>query len=102
MIWHSYLIPIVLSSSLLLPPLLVRLSLNHSIINSSIHQSTGQITPFTMEPQYLDALIVGAGFGGIYQLKKLLDQGLNVKAIDMAEDVGGTWYWNHYPGAMSE
>lgn len=58
--------------------------------------------PSAMEPQSLDALIVGAGFGGIYQTKKLVDQGLNVKAIDMAEDVGGTWYWNHYPGAMSE
>jgi cyclohexanone monooxygenase len=55
-----------------------------------------------MEPQCLDALVVGAGFGGIYQVKKLLDQGLNVKGIDMAEDVGGTWYWNRYPGAMSE
>ena len=55
-----------------------------------------------MEPQSVDALIVGAGFGGIYQTKKLVDQGFNVKAIDMAEDVGGTWYWNHYPGAMSE
>ncbi|CZR69687.1 related to flavoprotein involved in K+ transport [Phialocephala subalpina] len=56
----------------------------------------------TTEPQYLDALVVGAGFGGIYQLKKLLDQGLNVMGIDMADDVGGTWYWNRYPGAMSE
>jgi cyclohexanone monooxygenase len=55
-----------------------------------------------MEPQYFDALVVGAGFGGIDQLKKLLDQGLNVKGIGMAEDVGGTWYWNRYPGAMSE
>lgn len=55
-----------------------------------------------MEPQYLDALVVGAGFGGIYQLKKLLEQGLTVKAIDIAGDVGGTWYWNRYPGAMSE
>ncbi|KAL5351438.1 hypothetical protein ACLOAV_003297 [Pseudogymnoascus australis] len=55
-----------------------------------------------MELQYLDALVVGAGFGGIYQLKKLLDQGLNVRAIDIADDVGGTWYWNRYPGAMSD
>lgn len=51
---------------------------------------------------HLDALVVGAGFGGIYQLKKLRDQGLSVKAIDIAGDVGGTWYWNRYPGAMSE
>ena len=50
----------------------------------------------------LDALIVGAGFGGIYQLKKLRDQGLSVKVIDAAGDVGGTWYLNKYPGAMSE
>jgi cyclohexanone monooxygenase len=49
-----------------------------------------------------DVLIVGAGFGGIYQLKSLLDLGLNCKVIDMAGDVGGTWYWNRYPGAMSD
>jgi len=53
-------------------------------------------------PQYLDVLVVGAGFGGIYQLKLLLDQGLDVKVIDIASDVGGTWYWNRYPGVMSE
>ena len=50
----------------------------------------------------IDALVVGAGFGGIYQLKKLLDLQLSVKVIDAANDVGGTWYWNRYPGAMSE
>ncbi|KAL5315207.1 hypothetical protein ACEPPN_017858 [Leptodophora sp. 'Broadleaf-Isolate-01'] len=55
-----------------------------------------------MTLQFLDALVVGTGFGGIYQLKKLRDQGLKVKAIDKATDVGGTWYWNRYPGAMSD
>lgn len=55
-----------------------------------------------MTAQELDALVVGAGFGGLYQLKKLRDQGLKTKAIDSAGDVGGTWYWNQYPGAMSE
>ncbi|KAH7389186.1 hypothetical protein BKA64DRAFT_680024 [Cadophora sp. MPI-SDFR-AT-0126] len=55
-----------------------------------------------MAPQYLDALVVGTGFSGIYQMKKLRDQGLKVKAIDKATDVGGTWYWNRYPGAMSD
>lgn len=55
-----------------------------------------------MASQQLDALVVGTGFGGIYQLKRLLDQGLSAKAIDKASDVGGTWYWNRYPGAMSE
>ncbi|RDL30009.1 Uncharacterized protein BP5553_10636 [Venustampulla echinocandica] len=50
----------------------------------------------------VDALIVGAGFGGIYQLHRLREMGLSVKVIDMAGDVGGTWYWNRYPGAMSD
>ncbi|KAH3914546.1 hypothetical protein HBI56_095380 [Parastagonospora nodorum] len=52
--------------------------------------------------QTIDALVVGAGFGGVYQLKKLRDQGLKTKLIDAASDVGGTWYWNRYPGAMSD
>ncbi|KAF1920680.1 cyclohexanone monooxygenase [Ampelomyces quisqualis] len=55
-----------------------------------------------MSETFLDALVVGAGFGGIYQLKKLKDQGLYVIAIDVASDVGGTWHWNRYPGAMSD
>ena len=55
-----------------------------------------------MSKHALDVLVVGAGFGGIYELKRLREQGLNVKVIDAAGDVGGTWYWNRYPGAMSE
>jgi heterodisulfide reductase subunit A-like polyferredoxin len=55
-----------------------------------------------MKQLYFDALIVGAGFGGIYQLHSLLGLGLSVKVIDQAGDVGGTWYWNKYPGAMSD
>lgn len=55
-----------------------------------------------MASQEIDALVVGAGFGGLYQLKRLRELGLSTKAIDAAGDVGGTWYWNQYPGAMSE
>jgi cyclohexanone monooxygenase len=55
-----------------------------------------------MTQSHFDALIVGAGFSGIYQLHKLLSQGLSVRVIDTAGDVGGTWYWNRYPGAMSD
>lgn len=54
-----------------------------------------------MKPDF-DAVVVGAGFGGIYMCKKLVDQGLSVKVIEVAPDLGGTWYWNRYPGAMSE
>ncbi|KAF2402526.1 FAD/NAD(P)-binding domain-containing protein [Trichodelitschia bisporula] len=49
-----------------------------------------------------DALVVGAGFGGIHQTYKLRELGLSVKTIDVAGDVGGTWFWNRYPGAMSD
>ncbi|KAI9368859.1 FAD/NAD(P)-binding domain-containing protein [Aspergillus egyptiacus] len=47
----------------------------------------------------LDALIVGAGFGGVYQLKHLRENGYKVKLVDTATDYGGVWYWNRYPGA---
>ncbi|YAL82267.1 flavin-containing monooxygenase [Dermacoccaceae bacterium W4C1] len=47
----------------------------------------------------LDALIVGAGVAGLYQLHQLRQLGLNVRAYDAASDVGGTWFWNRYPGA---
>ena len=50
-----------------------------------------------------DAVVVGAGFGGLYSVHKLRnEQGMNVKAYDSAGDVGGTWYWNRYPGALSD
>jgi cyclohexanone monooxygenase len=51
----------------------------------------------------LDVVIVGAGFSGLYALHKLRnDFGLNVQAFDKASGVGGTWYWNRYPGARSD
>jgi len=47
-----------------------------------------------------DVIVVGAGFAGIYAIHKFRDQlGLRVHAFDAASDVGGTWYWNRYPGA---
>lgn len=50
-----------------------------------------------------DAIVIGAGFGGLYAVHKLRnEQGLHVKAYDNANDVGGTWYWNRYPGALSD
>ncbi len=50
-----------------------------------------------------DAVIVGAGFSGLYELHRLRDElGLSVKVIEKASDVGGTWYWNRYPGARCD
>jgi cation diffusion facilitator CzcD-associated flavoprotein CzcO len=51
------------------------------------------------DPLKLDAVVIGAGVAGLYQLHRLREQGLKVKAFDTASDVGGTWYWNRYPGA---
>ncbi|MFP6688075.1 MAG: NAD(P)/FAD-dependent oxidoreductase [Alphaproteobacteria bacterium] len=50
----------------------------------------------------VDALIVGAGFSGIYMLKRCRELGLRALVIEAASDVGGTWYWNRYPGARCD
>jgi cation diffusion facilitator CzcD-associated flavoprotein CzcO len=49
-------------------------------------------------PDY-DAIIIGAGMSGLYQLYRLREQGFRVRVFEAATDVGGTWYWNRYPGA---
>ena len=50
-----------------------------------------------------DAIIIGAGFSGLYQLHQLRDQlGLEVLVVEAGQDVGGTWYWNRYPGARCD
>ena len=50
-----------------------------------------------------DALVIGAGFSGLYQLLCLRDRlGLSVQLLEAADGVGGTWYWNRYPGARCD
>src|SRR6267378_4318903 len=46
-----------------------------------------------------DAIIIGAGVSGLYQLYKLRELGLTVRVFETGTGVGGTWYWNRYPGA---
>lgn len=46
-----------------------------------------------------DVLIIGAGLSGIYSLIKMREMGMRVKVIEAGSDVGGTWFWNRYPGA---
>lgn len=50
----------------------------------------------------LDVVIVGAGFAGLYQLYCARKAGLTALVIEAGEDVGGTWYWNRYPGARCD
>ena len=51
------------------------------------------------EPQDYDALVIGAGISGLYQLYRLRELGLRVRVLEAGSGVGGTWYWNRYPGA---
>ncbi|WP_228002337.1 flavin-containing monooxygenase [Nocardia australiensis] len=59
---------------------------------------TAQTTPHTV-----DAVVIGAGFGGIYAVHKLHNElGLTTIGFDKADGPAGTWYWNRYPGALSD
>ena len=57
----------------------------------------------TSQTRTLDALVIGAGFSGLYQLFCLRDRlGLSVRVLEAGAGVGGTWYWNRYPGARCD
>ncbi len=49
-----------------------------------------------------DAVIVGAGLSGVYMLHRLRELGLTARVLEAGTDVGGTWYWNRYPGARCD
>ena len=53
------------------------------------------------DPEF-DIVVVGAGFAGLYLLYRLRGLGLRVKVLEAGDDVGGTWYWNRYPGARCD
>ena len=52
----------------------------------------------TTTPDY-EVIVIGAGVAGIYQIKLLQDLGVKATVLELAGDLGGTWYWNRYPGA---
>ncbi len=54
-----------------------------------------------MQPEY-DAVVIGAGFAGLYMLIRLRQLGLNARVFETGDSVGGTWYWNRYPGARCD
>ena len=49
-----------------------------------------------------DVIAVGAGFAGLCAIHYLREAGLSIKVFDKASDIGGTWTWNRYPGAMTD
>ena len=49
--------------------------------------------------QHFDIVIAGAGFAGLYMLYKAQSRGLRVRLLEAGSGIGGTWFWNRYPGA---
>lgn len=60
------------------------------------------MTATPTKPLHTDVVVVGAGFAGLYALYRLRALGFTVCGIEAADDVGGTWYWNRYPGARCD
>src|ERR1700751_2779287 len=58
-----------------------------------------QLPARTKAAPEFDAIVIGAGVSGLYQLYKLRELGLRVRVFEAGTGVGGTWYWNRYPGA---
>ena len=52
----------------------------------------------TDQPQH-EVIIIGAGVCGIYMLHQMLELGVSATVLEAGDDVGGTWFWNRYPGA---
>ena len=61
--------------------------------------SPNQIAPDDRSGLEFDAIIIGAGLSGMYQLYRARELGLRVRVFEAGTEVGGTWYWNRYPGA---
>jgi cation diffusion facilitator CzcD-associated flavoprotein CzcO/acetyl esterase/lipase len=66
------------------------------VADSALQSTSGGTT------QQVDVAVVGAGFAGLYLLHRLRKAGLTTVVLDEAKDVGGTWYWNRYPGARCD
>jgi cation diffusion facilitator CzcD-associated flavoprotein CzcO len=58
--------------------------------------------PSQVRSNEVDAVIVGAGFSGLYMLHRLRELGFTTRLLEAADGVGGTWYWNRYPGARCD
>src|SRR5437868_11164765 len=56
----------------------------------------------TSEPAKFDAIVIGAGVGGLYAIYRLRKLGLTVRGFEAGGGVGGTWYWNRYPGCRCD
>jgi cation diffusion facilitator CzcD-associated flavoprotein CzcO len=58
----------------------------------AVRPSQGQLAVY-------DAIVIGAGISGLYMLYRLRELGMTARVFETGTNVGGTWYWNRYPGA---
>src|SRR5262249_6217402 len=77
------------------PPTRSRARGGGSARRSSMPRADAQPAPFA-------AVVVGAGFAGLYMLHRLRGLGLRARVFEAGDGVGGTWYWNRYPGARCD
>jgi cyclohexanone monooxygenase len=54
------------------------------------------------KPSQFDVIVVGAGFAGLYSLHRLRSAGYSVRVLEAGDEIGGTWFWNRYPGARCD
>lgn len=64
--------------------------------------TNGADAPSHTSPTDYEAIIIGAGFGGVRMMHELRKQGISAKLFEAGSGVGGTWYWNRYPGARTD
>src|SRR6266513_362652 len=69
------------------------------VMSAKSEARPGALTPAAEPGGPYDAIIIGAGISGMYQLHRLRGLGLSVRVFEAGDGVGGTWYWNRYPGA---
>jgi cation diffusion facilitator CzcD-associated flavoprotein CzcO len=67
-------------------------------VTDTLEQSTAPGTG----TRRVDALVVGAGLSGLYMLHRFRGLGLDTVVLEAGGDIGGTWYWNRYPGARCD
>ena len=72
--------------------------LKFEFFQDEIEMKTSQTT----EQKTFEALVIGAGFSGLYMLIKLRELGLKTRLLEAGDGIGGTWFWNRYPGARCD
>jgi len=69
---------------------------------ANMAETAEALNPAGEDVRTVDMVVVGAGFAGLYQVQRAREEGLSVVGFEAGKDVGGTWYWNRYPGARCD